>query len=344
MKTLFFSVLLLTCGWLGAAEPGTPAAAAAAAPGTTRIATWQDDRTATFLLMFDDSCPSHWQMAIPEMAKRQLIGTFYLNCGKAEFTKFRKQWETIALPAGMVMGNHTATHQGVRDAANAEAEIGGCNATILELIGAKQPRLISFAQPGVGPGKWNISGDEFTKVLAAHQLINRPPFNDHGAVYALKTPAQMLAVADRAIAAKGMEYLIFHGIQRVGIDWGYQDFWAQNFADFKTVLDGLVERREHGDLWLTDHISWHQYVTERASATVTANTSNQSQIALTLTCRADPALYDLPLTLVTNVPTGWTRVEISQGKRSVQTVAVHDGHVTYQALPGSEQIVLLPKP
>ncbi len=342
MKTSLLLCLLLTCSWsLLAAEANGNSPPPI---GATHVATWQDNRTAVFLLMFDDSCPSHWQMAIPEMVKRQLIGTFYLNCGKAEFTKFRKQWETIALPAGMVMGNHTATHQGVRDAVNAEAEIGGCNATILDLIGAKQPRLISFAQPGVGPGKWNITKAEFDDVLTRHLLINRPPFNDHGAVYALKTPAEMLAVADRAIAAKRMEYLIFHGIQRVGIDWGYQDFWAQNFADFKLVLDGLVERRECGSLWLTDHISWHQYVTERTTAVATVRESSPTRIQLALTCRADPALYDLPLTLVTSVPTTWNQVEIHQGTRPVQTIEAHAGSVSYHALPGSDLIVLLPKP
>ena len=332
---ILFRYILLACfasQWLAAAE----------ADNATRIATWQDDRTAVFLLMFDDSCPSHWQMAIPAMAKRKLIGTFYLNCGKAEFTKFRKAWATIALPAGMVMGNHTATHQGIKDLANAEAEIGGCNQAVLELIGATTPRLVSFAQPGVGPGQWNISGPELEVVLARHHLINRPPFNDHGAVYALKTPAQMLAMPDRAIAAKGMEYIVFHGIQRVGIDWGYQDFWAQNFKDFETVLDGVAERRDRGDLWVTDHISWYQYLKERQAAKLTLLFASADLIRLDLTTTLDAQLYDLPLSLITPAPAGWTSVLVSQGTRAVQTVTAQQGKFVYRALPGGGPIELRP--
>lgn len=333
MNIIFRSILLVWFigQWLPAAET---------AATSTRIATWRDDRTAAFLLMFDDSCPSHWQMAIPAMAKRKLIGTFYLNCGKAEFTKFRKEWANIALPAGMVMGNHTATHQGIRDLANAEPEIGGCNQTLLELIGATTPRLISFAQPGVGPGQWNISGADFEALLAKHHLINRPPFNDHGAVYALKTPAQMLALPDRAIAAKGMEYLIFHGIERVGINWGYQDFWAQNFKDFETVMDGVAERRDRGDLWVTDHISWHQYLKERQAAKLETLQTTTDLIRLELTTSLDPQFYDLPLSLITPTPAGWASATVSQGTRPVQTVTPRNGNLIYQALPGGGPIEL----
>lgn len=36
------------------------ACSAVAESGATRIAKWRDDRTAAFLLMFDDSWPSHF--------------------------------------------------------------------------------------------------------------------------------------------------------------------------------------------------------------------------------------------------------------------------------------------
>ena len=54
------------------------ATVAGAAPGDTAVARWKDDRQAAFLLMFDDGWPSHWQVAVPELAKRGMIATFYL--------------------------------------------------------------------------------------------------------------------------------------------------------------------------------------------------------------------------------------------------------------------------
>src|SRR5690606_36114187 len=105
---------------------GLTAACAHAAVGDTRVATWKDDRTAAFLLMFDDGWPSHWQVAIPEMAKRGLIGTFYINPAKTEFIKFQAQWDKLMPETGMIYGNHTMTHHGVRDIEHARWEIGEC--------------------------------------------------------------------------------------------------------------------------------------------------------------------------------------------------------------------------
>ena len=48
----------------------TTALAAADPVGATRVARWQDDRTAAFLLMFDDGWPSHWQVAVPVLGGR----------------------------------------------------------------------------------------------------------------------------------------------------------------------------------------------------------------------------------------------------------------------------------
>lgn len=316
----------------------------AAEPGSTRIATWRGDATATFLLMFDDSCPSHWQMALPAMNDRKLIGTFYINAGKAEFTKFRGKWEKDMQQAGMVLGNHTMTHQGVRDLANAREELGGCTKVLYELRPDPSPRLISFAMPGVGPGKWNITGDELKTVLAENHLIDRPTFAGHGAVYHHKTAAEMLALADKAIAAKGMEYLVIHGVERRGIDWGYQDFWALNLDIFNTLLDGVRDRRDRGDLWVTDHISWHRYKAEREQATVTGRSAGADRLEITLACTADSALYDLPLTLVTTVPAAWKRVAVTQGAVAPVAVEVRDGQVRYDAATAGGVITLTPAP
>src|SRR5829696_7692773 len=94
--------------------------------GETRIARWKNDCTGVFLLMFDDSWPSHWQVAAPELARRGLIATFYICPGKGEHQKFAAEWEQNLWKLGMVYGDHTMTHQGVKDVANADWEIGEC--------------------------------------------------------------------------------------------------------------------------------------------------------------------------------------------------------------------------
>jgi hypothetical protein len=307
--------------------------------GATRIARWKDDRTAAFLLMFDDSWPSHWQVAAPELVKRDMIGTFYVCPGKGEYEKFAREWEEKLWKQGMVYGNHTMTHKGVKDYMDANWEIGECARIIRRISPGKADRLVSYAQPGVKASEWNISGEALAELLKRHHLIERPPFTDRGAVYHLKTAKEMLDLADKAIASKGTEYVIIHGVERIQPDWGYQDFWPLKQEVFFQLLDGLQERRDKGNLWITDHISQHQYETQRSTAAVTVLAANDRLIRLELTSKADPVFYDLPLTLVTHVPATWKWARVNQGDKSNE-VKVENNTVRFDALPSGGVIEL----
>jgi len=311
-----------------------------AADGETDIDKWHDDKKAVFLLMFDDSWPSQWQMAVPAIAQRKLTATFYICPGKGEFLKFKDKWAKDVQDAGMVLGNHTMTHNGVADLANADAEIGGATKAILDMSPGKNPRLISFAQPGVGPGKWNITGAQYKEVLAKYNLIDRPPFAGHGAVYHLQKAEQMLGLADSAIAKGEMEYLVVHGVERRGINWGYQDMWPLNYDILCTLLDGLKERQDKGDLWVTDHISWYRYKAEREHAAVKVLNAGAKEISVDLTCSLDHDLYDLPLTLTTTEPADWKTVSVSQKDAPAKTVDVKDGKIQFEAVPNAGAVTL----
>jgi peptidoglycan/xylan/chitin deacetylase (PgdA/CDA1 family) len=332
LKTFFLASL---CGLL------TLGASAQQTPGDTRVAKWQGDAKAAFLLMFDDGWPSHWQVAVPELAKRDMTATFYINPGKGEYLKFKDTWEKELWKQGMVYGNHTLTHKGAKSLEEADREIGECNRAITSMVPGKVPRLISYGQPGVGPGNWTVTAAELNGLLAKYHLIDRPPFAGHGAVYHWQTTAQMLALADRAIATNGMEYLVIHGVERIKPNWSYQDFWALKQDVFLPLLDALKERRDRGDLWITDHISQHQYETERNAASVQVTERGSRQIRIRLTCSADPAFYDLPLTLVTRVPPQWPACAVTQGTNQC-VVAVAGGFAKYRALPGPSPVMLRP--
>lgn len=314
-------------------------AAVAVSAGATRIARWKDDRTAAFLLMFDDSYPSHWQVAAPELARRDMIATFYINPGKGEYQQSAARWENDLWRQGMVYANHTMTHQGFTDLEGAEREIGDCADIIRRIVPGPERRLLSFGKPGLPPGRWNISAEEFAALLRRHDLIDRPTFDKHGAVYHLQTAEQMLALADRAIAAKGMEYLIVHGVERIGPNVKWQDFWALKQDVFLPLLDGLQQRQVQHRLWITDHISQHQYETERNSAELSVRSADDGALHIELTCRADPLLYRLPLTLLTQIPRDWQAARVTQDGRDLP-VTVADGVIRYDAIPGGGTIVV----
>lgn len=299
--------------------------------GKTDVCKWQDGKQAVFLLEFDDSLVSHIDHAIPELIKRDLIGTFYINPGQKKYKSQQLEWRTEVKAAGMVLANHTYTHIGALSVDAWDRELALCNEEIARCCpNLPMPRLISYAKPGGLPSDhWLLSDEEMAASLKKHNLIERPRF--WGPPFEGNSVEELYAVIDQAVISGEMGHIDFHG---VGGDWHVVPMDL-----FTAVLDKLVERRS--ELWITDPISWHQYATERETARVNVVKANERGIQLRLTCNADPTLYDLPLTLITRVPDTWSACTVSQGKTTCE-VAVIDGTLQYTAVPTGAIIHLTP--
>lgn len=66
-------------------------------------------------------------------------------------------------------------------------------------------------------------------------------------------------------------------------------------ANFRAVLD--LARDRGPDLWIAGMADIHKYQTERGAARLSLERSEPGRIVFRLSCAADPALYDQPLTL-----------------------------------------------
>ena len=330
MKRLHLSRILTALFlFLGVSQGNAaPVNAPAAGPGATTVLKWKDGKKAVFLLMFDDSAPSAMKTVIPELKKRGMTGTFYVVPGGGPFMGSKKSWETELPGPGIVYANHTFTHKGATTAAQLDEELAKCNDGIAKCYpGLKQPRLISFGKPGGVP--WTVTKDELNTALAKYNLIDRPPFKGYPINY--KTTEAMLALVDTALTKGEMEYNVFHG---VGGDW-----LVTPLEVFTALLDKLEANKDQ--LWVTDAISWHQYAAERKGTEVKVLEAGKDRIRIRLTSPENPALYDLPLTLSTQVPREWKQCRVTQGSKST-IVPAAGGTVRYSALPGAEEITLQP--
>ncbi len=314
------------CGFAGAAR-----AEHAPAVGITRIAQWKDDKKAAFTMEFDDGIANHLSIVIPELQKRKMVGTFYLNPAKAEQKILLDQWKKAPDTGAAVLGAHTMTHGGFKDLAGAEEEIGRSQEIVLDMVPGKRLRLLGFATPGVPPGRWPITGAEKAQILAEHHLIDRGDFAGHGAMFHERTADEMVGLAESALDKGGVEYLVFHSVGPGTIPTP-----VPLFLEF---LDKLEAR--HDRLWITDQISAHKYEAERAGGTVRVVEAGSRKIRLTLTSQADPQLYDAPLTLVTQVPAAWAQCQVMQDARKVTVMPVN-GTVQFEAMPNAGGITLEP--
>ena len=304
---------------------------AADSVGQTRIAKWKDDRKAAFMLFFDDSMQSQVKNAVPELKARGFTATFYVNPGKGDWKVMKDKWEKEIPADGFEYGNHTYTHKGVKDMADAEEEFGKCKDVILGIHPErKTPRLISFGIPGVAKGAWNITDAQRDELLVKHNMILRP--NVHFGFIHLKTAEDMIKLVDGAIAKGSSDNVGFHG---VGGEW-----LSTDMAIFNTFMAGLAERKDK--LWISDHISVHKYETEHQTAEAQVVEAGDKKIRLKLTCKANPELYDGPLTLITKVPASWTKVQVVIGDAKSSATAAN-GELRFDAVPNGREITLQPE-
>ena len=296
-------------------------------PGDSRVLKWKDGRKAVFFLGFDDSCRSHVKNAIPELEKRRLVGTFYVNPGNGPYKSEKEAWTDI-LPESpaVVYGNHTYTHCGATNTVQLDRELMRCHEVIYASYPDKRkPFLVSFARPGGVP--WTVTDELKKTALSKYHLIERPPF--FGYPIHIKSRQALLELVDKTIESGEMGHHDFHGI---GGDW-----LVTPMDVYIALLDKLAACRE--ELWITDHISWHKYKTERACTKVSVKSIDTHSINISLVSSVDSALYDIPLTLETVVPAEWKKCRVVQGNTSCQCIA-SGGVVRYDALPNAEIIVI----
>lgn len=310
------AIIAMVCGLASAGEEASG----------TEVDRWHGGTKTAFLLFFDDNCPSHIKNAIPELKKRNLIGTFYVCPGNNLWTAW---WQKEFPATGMALGNHTMHHKFVAEIADLDKEIKDCSEALAKLYpDRKEPCLMSYGRPGTNP-PLKFTEAQVKEVLPKYNLIHRPPiamFGPH-----LKNGKDMCNAVDKAISSGKVGNALFHG---VGGDW-----LSVPMPDYLELLDHLVAKKD--DVWQTDHISAHKYETERSTAEVKLVKKDDKQIRLSLTSKADPKLYDQPLTLTTKVPADWQKCEVVQGERKA-TVAAEQGAIRYPAVPGGEEIAIQP--
>jgi peptidoglycan/xylan/chitin deacetylase (PgdA/CDA1 family) len=107
--------------------------------------------------------------------------------------------------------------------------------------------------------------------------------------------------------------LVFHGVE--GIGW--EPLPASELDAYFDVIDRSRDR-----LWIATYQDVGKYVRERAHARVDT-TARPDRIVVTLTHDLDPALYDLPLSLQTDVPGTWSSVRVEQGGAATVVPSTH---------------------
>ena len=310
------ATLLAAAAALAAALPA-PASADADAKGDApvHIAKWKGDAKGAVSLYYDDGLDSGFNNVVPELIRRGLPGTFYICCnwfgGDPANPKLARWSVAKEHPDTIFLGDHTWSHGGVTNAAQFAEEISRNGAMLREIAGLPPDEPLSFALPGAVA--WTITREEQDRILAEHHEVLRHDFGGNvggpkdgqNPTFRMKTAALAAEAFDRAERNGGWESLIFHG---VGGDWITFDL-----EEHGKMLDDLEARAKDGRLWVGSAIDVHKYATERDAAKLQVLKADENGIDFLLP-GLDPMTvgnlslrYDVPLTIVCDVPAGWTK-------------------------------------
>lgn len=310
--------------------------------GETSVCKWKGNRRAAYSVGGDDSLRSQLFFAIPEMDKRGIRGTWWVNPGRGGAVNYKNQddawaecwiacradWQAAAV-RGHDFGNHTMHHLGAATYEEAEREIGQTAQAIWEAN--PRQRLQLFLRGG--GTAWGISNAQIEEILGRWDCVQGRGGGIEDPTWEVDPDAALLrGYVERAIEEGSWHLVGFHGIGP-DCEWG----GPVRAEAFGGLLDALAERREL--VWSGTHSEVHRYEQERASAAVRLLGAERGEIRLELTCAKDAHLYDAALTLRTKVPADWEVVSVQQGD-AVQRVEAAGGAAQYEAVPNRGAIRL----
>jgi peptidoglycan/xylan/chitin deacetylase (PgdA/CDA1 family) len=316
--TTWLGLLALAAAWAGpAAAAGDEAMAKDALHGEPTVTQYKDGKDAAFTMQFDDSMETQADFAIPEMNKRGLTGSFFINPATERYARRRETWEVLCTKSGHELACHTMHHTGAADMEEADWEIGEC------------ARIIWKLQPGVsrlrpfmrgGGTTWGPSREDIAGLMDKYYLYRAP--RRFGVSSEEEGRGNPVRQAQKALDEGTWELVGFHG---VGGQW-----ISCTEEEFIRLLDFLVEHRDR--LWTGTTSEVYKYVQER-DAVSKVELADATEEGFSVSIECDPAqvklydltfaeLYDMPLTVRVPVPDTWQSFTVTQGDGAPQKLDV----------------------
>ena len=317
-KKISYSLLLLAGFFLLINE-------ISASDGNTIIARWKDNKKGAYTLRFDDSMWSHHDHTVPNLIKRGLVGSFFINPGTERYGYGINTWESLASRAGIEICPHSMNHTGAADYEEADYEIGEVFRIVWELNPPDKSKLYPFSRGG--GTTWPSGYRE-----AVQNKYPIADYQDEAVRYSGEDDRnELIKFAKKAIEDNAWHTVLTHGTGP-NLEWlGFE------VSNFEALLDYLASVKN--ELWIGNAGDIYKYVTERNSSRVSLLENTGQEIRMALISAVDPILFDYPLTLITEVPSSWDYCHVTQGK--LQGIyPVHSGKVMYEAVPNQGEIIL----
>lgn len=262
-------------------------------------------------------------------------------------------WDDLRVTAnqGHEIANHTISHPylPVMDKANILYEVEKCKADLLINLGVahtlsiecpygiEDDRVLEYVNP-IYPFVRNRLTDPYIKEI----LRGDPgePVSD-GKEYvqwqrgplSKTTISEMKEWIHKTINNNVWLLLVFHGIEGIGWEPLSREILMEYFEHIKAKEDHF---------WVATFQDAFKYIRERMNSSVNSKISSDI-ITVTLSHDLDQQIYNLPLTLTTEVPVSWESVSVQQGEMKEYLTIKKDGNIAfvqYHAVPNASKIII----
>ena len=313
------------------------------------ISNWLDNKKAAVSLTFDDFSAGHPAIVVPELANRNINGTFNIT------TSTVSNWNQVktAFNNGNELANHTKTHKDVTTltAAIKSDEIRGAKNTIEQQIAGAKVLTLAYpfgttndvvidsvisskhigargVQPSAGNYTYNFAPTErdYYKILT---------YSMDGT----KTISNFTSQIDNIVNGGGFLNYLYHSVySETVVDNNYAKVHQ---TDFNQQLDALVNRNT--DVWICTFAQAIQYHKEKKTAVLEeleAPFTNGDTWKLQLKDQLANDLYFQALTLNVKIPTGVNNIlSIEQNSKNI-LFKIDGDKLQFNAIPDGGDIII----
>lgn len=312
------------------------------------IAPWKDNKKAAVSITLDDAIIGQFTIAVPLLKKYGVQATFFITPRIMQGQKITWQMVNEAAGNGNEIANHTLTHPHLSGMTvdSVEYEVDTCNKLIEKNVPGQYS--VTMAYPFGDGGNDNDSEKLVMKTVQpfcigaratrnnklsynpysfavnndAYYLINSDMIADSASMAAL--PAQL----DETIAAGGWYVPTYHGIENGWI--------ITKAAVFEEHLKAFTKRKDV--LWIAPFANVIKYHKERNCAQLKMEGEDKLTLTLSLTDTLQNTItWNEALTI--NLQTEIAIKSITQGGKTIPFTQ-RDGTITFNAVPGKQDIVL----
>ncbi|MBN2081796.1 polysaccharide deacetylase family protein [bacterium] len=316
-----------------------------------QVATWQGNATAALSLTFDDGTPEHWTRGLALWQEYGFRVTLGIIARTFQQAPERLPQLQIAFNAGHELANHTSTHPDLTTLTEMDCcnELTTCQQLLLNNVQGLD-RIYTVIYPYEEYNDTVI--DRLTEMGYMFARSGAQSISDYAEINDAWDPPRMHlyswanqrelpmwmwdSIIDAVVADGGWQIEQCHGIgdlDEPGVGWS-----PRPETEYRAHYDHIAS---YGDqLWVAPVGEVGRYILERNVAEFVVLDYTDTELTFILTDTLDNNIFDVPLTVIITLPTGWTAVSARQGVNELTVTTPESGLAQFDVAPGGGIVTL----